>query len=105
MHDSKTAANQYYRSRALRSASPLLLAEADLFYVSMTSVELRCPVGARRLLGKLLSEGGQPTISDNLMELACKDCAKNAREFDPSVRRVLHRFSAIGELVESVVER
>lgn len=72
----------------------------------MTAVELRCPVGARRLLAKVVSEGGKPSVNnDNLLELACKDCAKNARQFDPSVVRILHRFNALGELVESVVER
>lgn len=79
--------------------------EADSLCVSMTAVELRCPVGAQKLLGKVLREGGQPVVTDNLMELACRDCAQNAREFDPTVRRVLHRFNVIGELVESVVER
>lgn len=84
---------------------PTANGEADSVVVTMTSVELRCPVGAKKLLGKVLREGGQPVMQDNLLELACKDCAKNAREFDMTVRRVLHRFNAIGELVESVVER
>jgi hypothetical protein len=72
----------------------------------MTAVELRCPVGAKRLLGKSLRDGDKPVVnSDNLLELACRDCATNARQFDGSVVRVLHRFNVLGELVESVVER
>lgn len=74
--------------------------------MTITAVELRCPVGAKRLLAKVVSDGNKPQInSDNLLELACKDCARNARQFDASVVRILHRFNVIGELVESVVER
>lgn len=73
--------------------------------MTMTSVELRCPEGAQRLLGKALRDGDKPVMVDNLMELACRDCARNARQFDESVVRVLHRFNVLGELIESVVER
>ncbi len=69
-------------------------------------VELRCPVGPKQLLAKLRTDGEKAHVtSDNLMELACRDCARNAREYDPAVRRVLHRFDFAGELIESVVER
>jgi len=68
-------------------------------------VEVRCPVGPRALLFKLRREGEIPRVSDgNLLELACRDCARNARQFDPDVRRVLHRFDFAGQLIESVVE-
>lgn len=74
--------------------------------VELRIVEIRCPVGPRQLLMKLRQGGEVPTYSeDNLLELACRDCARNARQIDPGVRRVLHRFSLSGELVESVVER
>lgn len=69
-------------------------------------VEIRCPVGPRQLLMKLRQSGESPHFSeDNLLELACRDCARNARAVDPRVRRVLHRFALSGELVESVVEK
>lgn len=68
-------------------------------------VEVRCPVGPRQLLMKLRQAGEAPRYSeDNLLELACRDCARNARQIDPAVRRVLHRFALSGELVTSVVE-
>lgn len=69
-------------------------------------VELRCPQGPKQLLLKLRTTGETAHItSDNLMEIACRDCARKAREFDPAVRRVLHRFDFTGELIESVIER
>ncbi len=71
-----------------------------------TMIEVRCPHGPRQLLMKIRASGESARISDdNLLELACRDCAKNGRQFDPSVKRVLHRFNFMGELVESVVER
>jgi hypothetical protein len=67
-------------------------------------VELRCPTGPRRLLAKYRMSGEAPKITDNLMELSCRDCTKNARQFDASVTRIVHRFDLAGELVESVAE-
>jgi len=71
--------------------------------VTAVAIELRCPVGSQRLLGKLLSEG-EVVISRNLMELHCRDCTHNLRQIDPTVRRIVHRFDAIGDFVETVVE-
>jgi hypothetical protein len=69
-------------------------------------VELRCPEGLGGLLMKVRREGEIPRMSEgNLLELSCRDCARNSRQVDPSVRRVLHRFSFDGQIVESVVER
>lgn len=73
--------------------------------MAVISVELRCPVDARTLLGKVLADGDRPVVSGNLMELHCRVCSRNGREFDPTVVRVLHRFDLLGSLVESVVER
>jgi hypothetical protein len=68
-------------------------------------IELRCPIGPKALLAKVVQQGGRAHVnSDNLLELACRDCAKTARLRDPGVRRVLHRFNVLGELVESVVQ-
>lgn len=72
----------------------------------MEVVEMRCPVGPRRLLGKVLREGGRLHVTDsNLMELNCDDCKKTMRQRGDYVTRVLHRYDLAGELVESVIER
>lgn len=73
----------------------------------MPTIEIRCPVGPRRLLSKVISSGQGPVhvTRDNLMELACDDCKRAARREDPSVLRVLHRYDLAGVLVESVVIR
>ena len=69
-------------------------------------VELRCPNGPKQLLLKLRTTGEKAHVTEeNLLEIACRDCARKAREFDPDVRRVLHRFDFAGELIQSVVER
>lgn len=70
-----------------------------------TLVELRCPVGPRALLAKLVQSGEKESYtSDNLMELSCRDCCKQLRKTNPNVKRVLHRFNIFGELVESIVQ-
>lgn len=67
-------------------------------------VDLRCPVGPRQLLGKVLRESGRvPVDSSNLMELACRDCARTLRRSDPTVARVVHRYDLLGNLVESEI--
>lgn len=71
----------------------------------MRSVEIRCPIGPRRLLFKMLLAGERPHVdSSNLIELACVDCTRTLRKKDPSVLRVLHRYDLAGSLVESVVQ-
>lgn len=70
-------------------------------------VELRCPTGPRALLGKMVQNGEQKQYVDSgqLLELNCRDCARDMRADEPDVARVLHRYNVIGKLVESVVER
>lgn len=70
-------------------------------------IELRCPVGPRKLLAKIRQEGRPIHVtSGNLMELACRDCSSAARKAGhPPNTRVIHRFNLLGELVESVAER
>jgi hypothetical protein len=70
-------------------------------------IDLRCPVGARALLGRVVAAGGSARVnSDNLLELACRDCTRMARRHDPNIAHVVHRFNVLGDLVESVaVER
>jgi hypothetical protein len=71
----------------------------------MESIEIRCPVGPRRLLSKLLVRGESPTITDNLIEFACDDCKQNQRRLGRNVKRVLHRYDLAGVLVETLLER
>jgi hypothetical protein len=68
-------------------------------------VELRCPVGPRKLFAKLRLDGVQPTVtSGNLLEMACQDCRRRARsEGRTDVGFVLHRFDIVGRLVETVI--
>jgi hypothetical protein len=70
-------------------------------------IELRCPVGPRKLLAKIRRAGEPIRVTDgNLMELACRDCSTTARRAGhPPNTRVIHRFNLLGELVESVAER
>jgi hypothetical protein len=69
----------------------------------MKTVEIRCPVGPRKLLSKLILEKQVPSVVDgNLLEMACYDCARTARIHNPDVLRVLHRYNLVGELIESV---
>lgn len=79
-------------------------------------VELRCPVGPRRLLAVVVQRGERPTYTgDNLIEFACADCARLARKNGgvygalqlrgADVGRVYHRYNIAGELVEVEYER
>lgn len=71
---------------------------------SHITVELRCPVGPKRLFSKLILAGDRPRItSGNLVEFACADCRKSVRATGQPCRLVLHRFDLVGELVESVI--
>lgn len=65
--------------------------------------EIRCPVGFRKLFLRLQ---GQPItyVEGVLMELACSDCAREARRQDRSVKRVLHRYNILGQHVETIEE-
>lgn len=71
-----------------------------------TYVDLRCPVGAKRLLGKARSTGESVNFVEGyLLELACRDCRNAIAALEgkkPSV--VLHRFNVLGELVETEAE-
>lgn len=70
----------------------------------MSTVEVRCPVGIRRLFTKLQLEGESPKITDgNLLEFACADCRKRMVRLGEEVSLVLHRYNFIGELVETEV--
>lgn len=69
-------------------------------------IELRCPVGPRALLAKsvVLGDVAQVNRELNLMEISCRDCVKRARLRNPKIKRILHRFNVLGQLVESVIQ-
>lgn len=78
-------------------------------------VELRCPqpVTTRRgdcspghLFAKLVIAGEVPSYvkPDNLIEMACSNCRKRLERDGRQVKRVLHRYNLVGELVETLVE-
>lgn len=70
-------------------------------------VDLRCPVGAQKLLARIRQTQGQVKVTDdNLLELACRDCrSRVAAETGVRPALVVHRFNILGELVESEVIR
>lgn len=75
--------------------------------MTMMEVELRCPVGPRKLFAKLLQRGEQPQVNpDNLLELSCQDCRRRLRsDGEDDVTFVMHRFNILGQLVETEVVR
>lgn len=68
------------------------------------AVELRCPVGPRRLLA-ILRQSGEPlrVVPGNLIEFACADCRRELRRQGQDPSYVLHRFDVAGELVQTIV--
>ncbi len=77
----------------------------------MPDVDVRCPVGPRRLFTKLKlgEEFGAVVLPDNLMEFTCSDCARRISR-EPRYRdrgfrvRVFHRFNLVGELIDTTVQ-
>ncbi len=71
---------------------------------AVLSVEIRCPVGPRRLFGIYRQSGARPVVTtENLIEFSCADCRRSLRSEGQSVSLVLHRYSLTGALVESEV--
>ena len=70
-----------------------------------TVVEVRCPVGPRRLFTRLQlgQESARYLAPGNLIEFTCGDCARRlSRQLGRRVR-VLHRFNFLGELIDTAV--
>jgi len=91
-----------------RQLPPILQGEEGSAVSVMTDqrVDLRCPIGPKQLLARVVWSGDHIAATEaGLVELACRDCAKNERKKDPEVKRVLHRFRPDGVLVESLIER
>lgn len=62
-------------------------------------VELRCPTGHHRLLGKVTDSAADP--GGPLIELACNDCARALRRDGINARRVLHCYTTAGLLADT----
>ncbi len=71
-----------------------------------TTVEVRCPVGPKKLFTKLkLGEEFATYVADaNLIEFTCRDCAKRISRENGQVVRVFHRFNFLGELIETSLQ-
>lgn len=69
-------------------------------------VEVRCPVGPRRLFTKLKlgEEHARYIHPDNLIEFTCYDCSRRLSQERQRPTRVFHRFDFIGDLIESHAE-
>lgn len=71
----------------------------------MNTVEVRCPVGPRKLFTKLkLGEEAATILPSNLIEFTCSDCAKYVRQTYGGRVRVFHSFNFLGELIETRAE-
>ena len=68
-------------------------------------VEVRCPVGPRKLFTKLkLGETTARYIQPgNLIEFPCRDCRGLVSRESDEVIRVLHRYNFLGDLIETAV--
>lgn len=70
-------------------------------------LDLRCPYGPKQLLAKVTRENPEDVgmSADRLtLDIACRDCAKQARKTNPKVRRAIHKFNVLGELVETELQ-
>jgi len=63
------------------------------------SIEVRCP-GRFKKLFLVLKQEHMPQ-SGMYMEIACADCAKDARKNDPHVLRALHYYDTSGKCVHT----
>jgi hypothetical protein len=88
-----------------------ILAIAPSVETAAGSIELRCPdalhgdCDAGKLLAKIRLSGERPTFvhPENLIELACDHCKAVRRRQGTPVRRVLHRYDLLGELIETLI--
>lgn len=72
----------------------------------MHSVEVRCPVGPRKLFTKLKLGEEFATYSEDgsSIEFTCGDCARRISRERNAPMRVFHRFNFLGELIKTTVE-
>jgi hypothetical protein len=80
-------------------------------------VDLRCPGNVPwsadsdectpgHLLARLRIAGEKPSFvhPENLIEMACPDCKRDYRRLGRPVKRVLHRYNMLGELLETLIQ-
>lgn len=70
-------------------------------------VEVRCPVGPKKLFTKLKlgEEFARRVEPGNLMEFTCADCTRRLRrEQHNDTLRVFHQFNFLGELVNTRID-
>lgn len=68
-----------------------------------TTVEVRCPVGPRKLFTKLkLGEETGGYLPNGLIEFSCQDCAKTVGREQNRPMRVYHRYNFLGDLIQTV---
>lgn len=71
----------------------------------MNVVEVRCPVGPKKLFTKLkLGEEFATYLPNNCLEFSCGDCGRSASRRLGYRVRVFHSFNFIGELVNTRTE-
>jgi hypothetical protein len=71
----------------------------------VNTVEVRCPVGPKKLFTKLkLGEEFATILASNLIEFSCSDCAKRIGKEQNTRVRVFHSFNFIGELISTRVQ-
>lgn len=69
----------------------------------MREVEIRCPVGFRKLFMRMrISSEPLQVTEDNLMEFACNDCLRSHRRDGQTMSQVYHYYSFDGTLVHTV---
>jgi hypothetical protein len=66
-----------------------------------SSTEIRCPGKFNKLFLILLQE--HLPQHGMLMEIACADCAKDARKDNPKVVRALHYYDTTGKCVHTKI--
>ena len=72
----------------------------EIGFSCMPVIDVRCDKFQRRLFVRLLTTEKPVIVEGNLLEFACRDCAKLEK-----AERVLHRFDVAGELVETEILR
>jgi hypothetical protein len=68
-------------------------------------VEVRCPVGPRRLFTKLRLDPASVRYlqPENWIEMSCADCRTQLRRRGRQVVHVMHRYAFTGDLVQTVL--
>ena len=69
-----------------------------------STVEVRCPLGPRKLFARMKMHGERPSYvqPENWIEFSCYDCRRQMEERGRRVQRVLHRYDFAGTLIETL---